>query len=59
MSIAQAGLWGGGGAYEQFMGRWSRRIAPLFLDWLDISPDAEWIDIGCGMTSSLSVKHLD
>ncbi len=48
MSKSQSGLWGGGDAYEQYMGRWSRRIAPLFIDWLNVPPDAEWIDIGCG-----------
>ena len=46
--MAQAGLWGGGDAYEQYMGRWSRRIAPLFLNWLQASTDGEWVDIGCG-----------
>jgi SAM-dependent methyltransferase len=30
------------------MGRWSRRIAPLFLDWLNMPPNANWVDIGCG-----------
>jgi SAM-dependent methyltransferase len=30
------------------MGRWSRRIASDFLEWLYVPPDAEWIDIGCG-----------
>lgn len=30
------------------MGRWSRRIAPLFLDWLSIPGEASWIDVGCG-----------
>jgi SAM-dependent methyltransferase len=41
-------LWGGGDAYERYMGRWSRRIAPLFLDRLNVPSEAEWIDIGCG-----------
>src|SRR5687768_10941081 len=48
MSKPQAGLWSGGDAYEKYMGRWSRRIAPDFLDWLAIPPNAGWIDIGCG-----------
>ena len=48
MTHDQAGLWGGADAYERYMGRWSRRVAPLFLDWLAVSPDEEWIDIGCG-----------
>lgn len=44
----QPNLWDAGDAYERYMGRWSRRIAPLFVDWVDASPGAEWIDIGCG-----------
>ena len=30
-------LWGAADAYEQWMGRWSRKIAPLFVDWLTAS----------------------
>lgn len=41
-------LWGAGDAYERYMGRWSRRIAPVFARWLDQPPRAQWIDIGCG-----------
>jgi SAM-dependent methyltransferase len=48
MSISKAGLWGSGDAYEKYMGRWSRRIAPQFLDWLSVAAKANWIDIGCG-----------
>ena len=46
-------LWSSGEAYERYMGRWSRRIAALFLDWLEIGPGKAWIDIGCG-TGALS-----
>ena len=28
-------VWAQGDAYERFMGRWSRLVAPLFLEWLD------------------------
>lgn len=35
-------------AYERFMGRWSRAVAPLFLDWLDAPSGARWLDVGCG-----------
>lgn len=48
MSSSKAGLWGSGDAYEKYMGRWSRRIAPHFLDWLSVPAQANWIDIGCG-----------
>jgi ubiquinone/menaquinone biosynthesis C-methylase UbiE len=30
------------------MGRWSQKVAPLFLQWLDAPIEKSWIDIGCG-----------
>jgi SAM-dependent methyltransferase len=30
------------------MGRWSRKVALPFLDWLDPAQGVDWIDIGCG-----------
>lgn len=50
-------LWSGAKAYEQYMGRWSRRVAPQFVAWVDASAGAEWIDIGCG-TGELTVAVL-
>lgn len=41
-------LWGGAGAYERYMGRWSRKVALQFAPWVDASPGADWVDIGCG-----------
>lgn len=35
-------------AYERFMGRWSRAVAPVFLEWLAVRPAARWLDVGCG-----------
>jgi SAM-dependent methyltransferase len=43
------------GAYEQFMGRWSRRVAPLLLDFADISDGCRVLDVGSG-TGSLSIE---
>ncbi len=40
--------------YERFMGRWSRKIAPLFLNWLDAEKNLRWLDVGCG-TGALSL----
>ena len=35
-------------AYEQFMGRWSRRIGEAFLAWLQPPVGAHWLEVGCG-----------
>ena len=48
MANANVGLWASGDAYEQYMGRWSRRIAHRFLDWLAVPSAGSWVDIGCG-----------
>ncbi len=41
-------LWHSGQAYENFMGRWSRRLAEKFLGWMAIPPGKIWLDLGCG-----------
>ena len=40
--------WASGNAYEAYVGRWSARVAPAFLAWLDVGPGRRWADIGCG-----------
>jgi SAM-dependent methyltransferase len=40
--------WAAGSSYEDFMGRWSRRLAPEFVSWLGIPRGAHWLDVGCG-----------
>jgi SAM-dependent methyltransferase len=45
--------WAAGATYEDFMGRWSRLLAPRFVSWLRIRPNAHWLDVGCG-TGALS-----
>jgi len=49
--------WQAGDSYDAFMGRWSRRIAPQFLDWLAASAGKDWLEIGCG-TGALSATIL-
>ncbi len=49
--------WQSGDRYERYMGRWSRRIAPAFLDWLEAPSHSSWADIGCG-TGALSASIL-
>jgi SAM-dependent methyltransferase len=41
------------GNYERLMGRWSRRLAPLFIEHAGISEREEVLEIGCG-TGSLT-----
>ncbi|MBA3325610.1 MAG: class I SAM-dependent methyltransferase [Rhodobacteraceae bacterium] len=45
--------WTAGDSYDAYMGRWSRKIAPQFVDWLETPEDLEWLDVGCG-TGALS-----
>ena len=49
--------WARGDAYEFYIGRWSRRVAPEFLTWLAAPPGARWLDCGCG-TGALSATIL-
>jgi ubiquinone/menaquinone biosynthesis C-methylase UbiE len=35
-------------AYEQFMGRWSRKVGAAFLAWLQPPIGAHWLEVGCG-----------
>ncbi len=37
-----------GEAYERLMGRWSRLVGEVFLDWLDVPKGLRWLDVGCG-----------
>jgi SAM-dependent methyltransferase len=37
-----------GEAYERMMGRWSRLVGEVFLNWLDVPKDLRWLDVGCG-----------
>jgi ubiquinone/menaquinone biosynthesis C-methylase UbiE len=45
--------WQAGDSYDLYMGRWSRMVAPRFLDWLALRPGLDWLEIGCG-TGALS-----
>ena len=40
--------WAAGDAYEPYIGRWSRLVAPKFIAWLAMPPRQRWLDIGCG-----------
>ena len=40
--------WAAASTYEDFMGRWSRQLAPRFVSWLRIPGNTHWLDVGCG-----------
>jgi trans-aconitate methyltransferase len=50
--------WERGSPYEQYVGRWSRRVAPPFLAWLGVPAGKRWLDVGCG-TGALTAAILD
>ena len=54
---ARHDAWQAGDAYEVYMGRWSRRIAPLFLDLLGLPREFDWLEVGCG-TGALSAAIM-
>lgn len=37
-----------GAAYERLMGRWSRVVGEVFLDWVNAPKNLTWLDVGCG-----------
>ncbi len=45
--------WDSGDSYDAYIGRWSRGIAPLFLDFVGAGSGLQWLDVGCG-TGALS-----
>lgn len=53
-----ADTWAAGDFYEPYVGRWSRKVAALFLDWLRPAPHLKWLDVGCG-TGALTQTLLD
>jgi SAM-dependent methyltransferase len=51
-------VWEQGDAYERYVGRWSRQVAPLFLRSLSVEAGRNWLDVGCG-TGALCAAILD
>jgi len=47
-----------GDAYELYMGRWSRSLARVFVNWLHPEPSAHWLEFGCG-TGALTSAICD
>ena len=51
--------WNSGDHYELYVGRWSRRVAPEFLAWLDLPPSLRWLEVGCGtgaLTAAIAAR---
>ena len=51
----------GADKYDRYMGRWSRRLAPLFLDFAGLAAGERVVEVGCG-TGSLTLTlagHAD
>ena len=53
----QHDAWSAGESYDAYMGRWSRKMAVRFLDWLSPADNLDWLDVGCG-TGALSSMVL-
>ena len=53
MSVAVAFTATNGDAYETHMGRWSKRLAEVFLDFVGVKEGEQVLDLGCG-TGSLT-----
>lgn len=37
--------------YEQLMGRWSQKLAPLFIEFARVDKGERILDVGCGTGS--------
>lgn len=57
-SIPISDSWERGSPYEKYVGRWSRRLAPKFLAWLQVPEARRWLDVGCG-TGALCAAIAD
>jgi len=51
-------MWMAGDSYEAYMGRWSRPLARVFVEWLQPEPSAHWLEFGCG-TGALTSAICD
>lgn len=57
MSVRGPDVFDQADAYERYVGRWSRRLVPEFVRWIDAPAHSRWLDVGCG-TGSLTEAIL-
>jgi SAM-dependent methyltransferase len=57
MTGARQDSWSADDFYEPYVGRWSRLVARDFLAWLEVGPQRNWLDVGCG-TGALAESIL-
>jgi ubiquinone/menaquinone biosynthesis C-methylase UbiE len=48
MDLPPKDIWTAGFQYESYVGRWSRSVAQVFVRWLSIPAQKDWVDVGCG-----------
>jgi ubiquinone/menaquinone biosynthesis C-methylase UbiE len=41
-------VWERGASYEPYIGRWSRLVAKVFVNWLQLPARGRWVEVGCG-----------
>ena len=58
-SGAQDGMFSAGDAYERFMGRWSRELAPLLVTFAGVRDGNAVMDVGCRRGCPVQSDQLD
>src|SRR5262245_38436185 len=43
-----AEMFSDGAAYDRYMGRWSRYLAPMFIEFAQVRDGDKVLDVGCG-----------
>ncbi len=54
MSETATDAWNSGQPYEQYVGRWSGKVAVAFLQWIRAAQGLAWADVGCGTGALIS-----